>query len=237
MIYEDIFEVLAAHGREKRIGQYLWEQKQQIDKLKKDLPKLISEHSTWSKYEGLVEGVKESLSYQLKLRPEEEIKKFLQDNPHLKDKFEKFKQAIEKHRVGDTYYFPKQQKLLSALKDYAGISEKTLSGQLLQNIRPLKKEGKELRAVRLYTDDSKKGKDKFGDPIKITAMNIDYNVANIVESYQSPPREYFDKADITHVTKLLDTETNKIKTRIQQIRGKTTKFKKRLDKIIPVKKV
>src|SRR5690606_3961988 len=182
MIYEDIFEVLAAHGREKRIGQYLLEQKQQIDELKKDLPKLISEHRTYSKYEGLVEGVKESLSYQLKLRSEEEIKKFLQDKPHLKDKFENFKQAIEKHRVGDTYYFPKQQKLLSALGDYAGLSEKTLSGQLLQNIRPLKKEGKELRAVRLYTDDTKKGADKIGDPIKITASNLNYYIAGIVES-------------------------------------------------------
>src|SRR5690606_31189148 len=179
MIYEDIFEVLAAHGREKRIGQYLLEQKQQIDKLKKDLPKLISEHSTWSKYEGLVEGVKESLSYQLKLRSEEEIKKFLQDNPHLKDKFEIFKQAIEKHRVGDTYYFPKQQNLLYALEYYSGISDKTISGQLLQNIRPLKKEGKELRAVRIYTDDSKKGADKIGDPIKITAPNLHYYIESI----------------------------------------------------------
>src|SRR5690606_18248795 len=104
----------------------------------------------------------------------------------------------------DTYYFPKQQKLLSALKDYADISEKTLSGRLLQNIRQLKKEEKEIRAVRIYTDDSKKGKDKFGDPIKITAPYIDPDITGIVESYQSPPREYFDKADITHVTKLLD---------------------------------
>src|SRR5690606_36464370 len=153
MIYEDIFEVLAAHGREKRIGQYLLEQKQQIDKLKKDLPKLISEHSTWSKYEVLVEGVKESLSYQLKLRPEEEIKKFLQDKPYLKDDFKKFKQAIEEHRVGDTYYFPKQQKLLSALKEYTGYAEKTLSGRLLENIKQVKKEEKEIRAIRLYMDD------------------------------------------------------------------------------------
>src|SRR5690606_23420359 len=114
---------------------------------------------------------------------EEEIKKFLQDNPHLKEKFGEFKHAIEEHRGGDTYYFPKQQKLLSALKEYTGYAEKTISGQLLENIRQVKKEEKEIRAVRLYMDDSKKGADKFGDPIKITAKNIDSYITGIVESY------------------------------------------------------
>src|SRR5690606_11077456 len=137
MIYEGIFEVLAAHGREKRIGQYLVDQLQQIDKLKKDLPKLISEHSTWSKYEGIVEGVKESLSYQLKLRPEEEIKKFLDDNPHLKNKFQTLRAAIEKYRVGDTYYFPQQKKLLEALQFFSGTKETTISSQLQRNISRL----------------------------------------------------------------------------------------------------